>query len=258
MMEGPRGTAAGANFVAQGGTMSIIRIRRPFRAGILVLAVLAALSTAPAQNTPAGRVDNAIQVIRDFTTLPEKGIPQALLSKIQGIAVFPGVLKAAFTVGGQYGRGLVMVRGANGQWSDPMFVRIYGGSVGWQIGVQKTDLVLVFRDAAAVKNIAKGKITLGVDASIAAGPVGRAAQANTDLQMNAEIYSYSRSKGIFAGIAINGATVQPDSGANRNFYGNATLTPDQVLAGQVRRVPRAARDLVRTMDTVTAEVAAQR
>jgi lipid-binding SYLF domain-containing protein len=169
------------------------------------------------------RVEAAILAFQEIAGLADEGIPESLLRSAQGVAVLPGVVKAAYGIGGEYGRGVLLVQD-KGVWSNPSFIKLAGGSVGWQIGVQKSDLVLVFKTRQSIDNIAEGKITLGADASVAAGPVGRGAQANTDLDLKAEIYAYSKAKGLFVGLSIKGAALQIDEDANRKFYKDRAIT----------------------------------
>ena len=199
------------------------------------------LSTGARAEGPSARVETATDVLRALQEMPEQGVPPALLRDAQGIAVIPGVIKAGFIVGGRYGKGLVAVR-RDGGWSPPAFLSLAGGSIGWQIGAQSTDLILVFKTERSVRDIAAGKVTLGGDAAIAAGPVGRNAQASTDAQLQAEIYSYSRSRGLFAGISLEGAALTMDIDANRTFYADTEANPWAVLDGKVRAVPPVARD----------------
>jgi lipid-binding SYLF domain-containing protein len=175
------------------------------------------------------RVLKAAEVFRDMLTLPEKGIPPALLRKTQAIAIIPGYVKAAYVVGGEHGKGVIAVRRDDGSWSVPAFVEMTGGSLGLQIGFEKADFILVFKDRASVATIDQGKFTLGGSASVAAGPVGRSARASTDIKFEAEVYSYSRSKGIFAGISLNGAAFSMDKKANERFYQKPGITVDDVL-----------------------------
>jgi len=180
------------------------------------------------------RVYNAIEVIEEMVEIPEEGIPEALLSKAYGIAIIPKVIKAAWVVGGRYGKGVLLVRKDTGKWSQPCFIRIAGGSVGWQIGVQSADIILVFKRRKSVDSITEGKITLGADASVAAGPVGRRVEASTDIALEAEIYSYSKSRGLFAGVSIEGAAIQIDEEANSNFYRRDYVSPQDILFGERR------------------------
>lgn len=196
---------------------------------ILLFAVHSPAGQKKAESRPGEeRVARAIEVIKDLATMKEEGIPARLLEKAEGLAIFPGVVKAAWGIGGQYGRGIVMVKRKDGQWSNPLFIDLIGGSFGWQIGVQKADIVLVFKNRQGVENIASSKITLGADLSVSAGPVGRSAEASTDLEMEAEIYSYSKSKGLFAGISLKGGTLRVNREANAGFYG-ASLNPSKIL-----------------------------
>lgn len=180
------------------------------------------------------RIYSAIEVIEEMVKIPEEGIPEALLSKAYGIAIIPKVIKAAWVIGGRYGKGVLLVRKTTGEWSQPCFIRIAGGSVGWQIGVQSADIILVFKRRKSVDSITEGKITLGADASIAAGPVGRRAEASTDIELEAEIYSYSKSRGLFAGVSIEGAAIQIDEEANSNFYKRDYVSPQDILYGKRR------------------------
>jgi lipid-binding SYLF domain-containing protein len=164
------------------------------------------------------RVRSASDVLHQISEIPENAIPPELLADAYGIAVIPGVIKAGFVVGGRWGKGVIAVR-QSGAWSNPAFITLAGGSIGWQIGAQSTDIILVFKTRRGVENLASGKVTLGADAAIAAGPVGRQASAATDAQLKAEIYSYSRSRGLFAGLALEGAVLKPDDEASAAAYG---------------------------------------
>lgn len=176
----------------------------------------------------AQRVEEAILVFQEIAGLADEGIPESIFKTAHGIAIIPGVVKAAYGIGGEYGRGVLLVQD-KGIWSNPSFITLAGGSVGWQIGIQRSDLVLVFKTRQSIDNIAEGKITLGADASVAAGPVGRGAQANTDLELKAEIYAYSKSKGLFAGISLKGAAIQIDSRANEKFYRDSEITAHHIF-----------------------------
>jgi lipid-binding SYLF domain-containing protein len=168
--------------------------------------------------------------------IPEEGIPNDLLARARGIAVFPGVVKGAFIVGGEGGKGLVSQRRANGTWSAPSFVKIGGGNFGFQIGVQSTDLVLVFTSREGLEGLLNGKLKLGADASVAAGPVGRKAQVGTDVLLKSAVFAYSRSKGAFAGVSLDGSVVTIDDSDNRAAYGR-DLTGHDILLGNVRPTP---------------------
>ncbi len=192
----------------------------------------AALAGAPEEN----RARDAVAVLDKIMRIPEQSVPQSMLDNARAIAVIPGVVKAGFVVGGRFGRGLIAVRGENGTWSNPSFVKITGGSVGFQAGVQSTDVVLIFSTPRGVDSIVHGKFTLGADASVAAGPVGRTAEASTDEHLKAEIYSYSRSRGLFAGVALDGAALQIDDHSNAAIYGHDT-TPRAIFEGRVNPPP---------------------
>lgn len=202
----------------------------------LVLTALLALMlpfAANAQEREIQRADNAVRVLSEILAIPEESIPERLLREAEAIAVMPDVVKAGLIFGGRGGKGLMAVRGSDGTWSNPTFITLGGGSFGFQAGVQAADVVLVFRTRRGVDNIVNGKFTLGADASVAAGPVGRSAQASTDGQLKAEIYSYSRARGLFAGIALDGAVIAIDNRANRRVYGR-DVTARMILENRVR------------------------
>jgi SH3 domain-containing YSC84-like protein 1 len=171
--------------------------------------------------------------------IPARGIPRSLLADAQGIAVVPDLLKGGFVVGVRRGRGVIVVRDENGRWKPPTFVTVTGGSVGWQVGVQATDLVLVFKTKTSVESLMRGKFTIGGSMAAAAGPVGRQAEAATDAQLKAEVYSYARSRGLFAGLALDGSVIQVDTRANAAYYGIAA-------AGQAQTLPPSALRLLAT------------
>ncbi len=184
------------------------------------------------ENDPVDRLDAATDILAKTLSLPEQEIPPALLRDAQGIAVIPGVIKAGFVVGGSYGRGVMTVRSSEGPWSQPIFIKLMAGSVGWQIGAQSTDVVLVFKTRRSVDGLLHGKFTLGADAAVAAGPIGRRGEAATDVELNAEIVSYSRSRGLFAGVSLEGAQLDIDHETDVNFYGKEVNARD-IQAGKV-------------------------
>jgi lipid-binding SYLF domain-containing protein len=163
-------------------------------------------------------VDSSAQVLDEVMAIPAKSIPAGLLQKAEGIVIIPDMIKGGFIVGVRHGRGVVVTRDEAGKWKPPMFVTITGASVGWQAGIQGTDLVLVFKTKSSLQNLMRGKFTIGANASAAAGPVGRDAQAATDAALKAEILSYSRSRGLFAGVALDGAVLSVDQGATNAYY----------------------------------------
>jgi lipid-binding SYLF domain-containing protein len=198
---------------------------------VLFLALPSASSVAASDETK--RVESATEVLSKIMEIPENAIPPVLLANAHGIAVIPSVIKVGFVVGGQYGRGVLVLR-KGGAWSNPVFISLMSGSVGWQIGAESTDFVLVFKSARSIEGIMKGKYTLGADAAVAAGPVGRLAKASTDIELKAEIYSYSRSRGLFAGISLEGSSLQVDDKSNAAFYEKENVQPPGILSGEVK------------------------
>lgn len=193
------------------------------RLPVVVLASLVATvwgaGAASAQHHMSGTLTSALEVLEAFQGLTAKSIPPALLRDAQGVAIIPRVIKGGFVIGGRFGHGLVLARMPDGAWGNPVFVTLAGGSIGWQAGVQSTDLILVFKTRQSLERIlqGKGKVTLGADVAVAAGPLGRQAEAGTDAVLGAEIYSYSRSRGLFAGLSLEGAALSYDSETNRAF-----------------------------------------
>lgn len=200
------------------------------------LAALLAVTTGLVYgaNDAVKRLDDSADVMTDIMAAPDKGIPQDLLEKAQCIVVVPGVKKGAFIFGGKYGKGFMLCRKEGGVgWSAPAAMRVEGGSVGFQIGVSETDVVMLVMSGSGVKKLLQSKFTVGADASAAAGPVGRTSSAETDAQLHAEILTYSRSRGLFAGISLQGATLRPDDDWNRDLYGSA-LTSQEIVMGHTK------------------------
>jgi lipid-binding SYLF domain-containing protein len=189
---------------------------------------------AHAQALEEGRLLLATQVLNDARNGRDQGIPDRLLERAYGIAVIPDFTKVAFFLGGSRGHGVLVVRDGSGHFSNPIFVTLTGGSFGFQWGVQKTDLVLVFTSRKGILGIEGGKLTLGADVSVAAGPVGRQASAATDQAFNAGVYSYSHSRGIFAGVALSGAALTIDDAANAELYHHPGLLATDIISGAVR------------------------
>src|SRR5690348_2881608 len=211
------------------------------------LPILIAPRTARAddKSKDEGRLENAGQVMKEILDIPDD-IPQSLLDKADCVIVLPSVLKAAFGFGGSYGRGAMTCRSGDnfmGPWGAPTMMTLEGGSFGFQLGAQATDFVLLVMNPRGASSILNSKVKLGADASAAAGPKGRAAEAATDVTMRAEVLTYSRSRGLFAGISLNGASLRPDNTANVNLYGRALGAKDIALHGAVP-VPAAARLLI--------------
>ena len=219
---------------------------------LAVLLVLAQVVRASDQNKDDDRLRNSGRVLKEILDVPDN-IPQDLLDKADCVVVFPSVLKAAFIVGGSYGRGAMSCRkGENfrGPWGAPTMMALEGGSFGFQIGGEATDFVLLVMNERGANGILASKVKLGADASVAAGPVGRDASAETDATLRAEILSYSRARGLFAGISLEGSTIRPDSGDNRRVYGRDIPARHIVLSGTVA-VPPAAKQLISTLDAKT-------
>ena len=195
---------------------------------------------AHAQAREEGRLLLATQTLTDIRDARDQGIPDRLLERAYGIAVIPDFTKVAFFLGGARGHGVVVVRDRSGHFSSPIFVTLTGGSFGFQWGVQKTDLVLVFTSEKGIEGITGGKLTLGGDISVAAGPVGRQASAATDQAFNAGVYSYSATRGIFAGVALSGAALTIDDSANAELYHHPGLLASDIISGAVRTDDNAA------------------
>ena len=211
---------------------------------LLMLFLARAPTVSMAAGEEAKRVDSAAEVLSKIMEIPESAIPPALLADARGIAVMPGVaVRVGFVVGGQYGRGVLVVRGKGGAWSNPVFITLMSGSIGWQIGAESTDFVIVFKTPRSIEGIMKGKYTLGADAAVAAGPVGRLAKASTDIELKAEIYSYSRSRGLFAGISLEGSSLQVDDKSNAAYYEKEAVQPSGILSGTEVKTPAGAEKL---------------
>lgn len=211
----------------------------PARTAALAFALSLALAL-PAHDGPRedAQADNAVRVLGEIQAIPESAIPDKLLDEARAIVVVPDTIKAGLVVGGRRGHGLMSVRSADGGWSNPVFVKLTGGSVGLQVGVQSSDVVLVFRSERGLSSIVNGKFTLGADAGVAAGPMGRQAAALTDGQMKAEIWSWSRARGLFAGVALDGAVLSIDDNANEAVYGQDT-TPRMIFEDRAPQAPTA-------------------
>jgi lipid-binding SYLF domain-containing protein len=208
---------------------------RPLRLPLLAM-LLAVSGAALAGNDEDARAGNAVRVLADIQAIPESAIPDKLLDDAHAIVVVPDAIKAGLVIGARRGHGLLSVRRADGTWSNPSFVTLTGGSIGFQAGVQSADIVLVFRSQRGVDSIVNGKFTLGADAGVAAGPVGRNASAATDGEMKAEIWSWSRARGLFAGVAIDGAVLSIDDAANESVYGQDT-TPRMIFEDRYAQRP---------------------
>ncbi len=214
---------------------------------ILFLGVAGALlalgqgGTARRESKPDARLQNAAMAIQDIMRSPDRGVPRDLLEKAQCVVIIPDLLKGAFMVGGQYGRGYALCRHGNG-WSGPAAVRVEGGSFGFQLGGQATDLIMLVMNQHGMDRLLSDKFTIGGEASAAAGPIGRQTSAQTDIAMHAEILTWSSSRGVFAGISLDGATLRPDKSENRRLYGRE-VTNREILEGELA-TPPAGRELV--------------
>jgi SH3 domain-containing YSC84-like protein 1 len=211
-----------------------------------------AISSAGVAGKEDDRLANCGEVLDEILGVPEN-IPQSLLDKAACVVVFPSVLKAAFLVGGSYGRGAMSCRGGehfDGQWSAPTMMALEGGSFGFQLGGEATDFVLLVMNDGGARGILNSKVKLGGDASAALGPTGRTASAETDATMRAEILSYSRARGLFAGVSLEGSTVRPDNDANEKIYGPHVTARDIVLSGKTP-VPQHAERMIATLNKYT-------
>jgi lipid-binding SYLF domain-containing protein len=217
--------------------------RRVWLAAIL----WAGLAAAAGATGPADSVVGSEQVLNELMAIPARQIPRTLLAQAQGIVIVPNVIKIGFIGGGRRGHGVVLVRDAEGEWSLPQFVTLTGGSVGFQAGIQGSDVVLVFTTPKGVEGLMRGKFTIGLDASASAGPIGRDAAVGTDATLLSEIYSYSRSRGLFLGVALDGSVLEIDHASLAAYYG----TPSGQMPAQV---PKAADDLRRYLSDLTPRI----
>lgn len=221
--------------------------RRPLLAAALVTTLFSVPDLLNAQPELEERILESIAMLTAFTSGDEEAIPESLLQRARGIALIPGLIRGGFLLGGRRGKGVLSVRSEDDEWSNPAFVKLTGGSIGWQIGVETADVILVFANERAVRNIAEGKFTLGGDASAVAGPMGR--HHSAAVTFDSEVYVYVRSQGLFAGAAIEGVRIGLDSVANRAFYGE--ISSQAPLARQSTGTPSAARRLLLNLERVS-------
>jgi len=214
--------------------------------------LMAALIAPPALFADKNKADNEVkklreaeQVIRQAMSAPDKGIPRDLLSKAECVGIFPDVKKAAFIVGGEWGKGVFTCRGNDGKMGPPAFFTMGGPSVGWQFGGEEADIILLIMNSQGVEKLLQDKFNINAEASAAAGPVGRTAQAGTDLQLHAGILSWARSRGLFAGVSVEGMVVKPDKSATEDFYGKE-IGAKEILVNHSVPVPAAAKSFVNT------------
>ncbi len=204
------------------------------RFSLAAVALCGMMFAADSKTDIQKRMDEAASVFKQINSAPDKGIPQEILEGVQCIGIVPGMKRAGFIVGGKYGKGFVVCRTSNGVgWSAPSAIRVEGGSFGLQIGAGETDLVFVVMNKEGMDSLLQSKFTIGGDAAAMAGPVGRSTSADTDAYMHAKILSYSRARGVFAGVSLAGSTLRPDEDDNRALYG-ASATQTEILTGKVR------------------------
>ena len=228
--------------------------RNPWVAAPIAGLLLCAPLTAGA-NEEAARIDEAITVLQEIMDAPDAAIPRAILDRAVGIAVFPSTVKAGFFLGGQRGRGFIAAKDEEtGTWSAPAFLTLTGGSIGLQVGAQSVDVILLIQNRRGLSRLLDNQFKLGGDASAVVGPIGRSLEASTDLQLTAEILSYSRTRGVFAGVTLGGATLRADRDANERFYGERLDSTDIVLDGEFGAgLPEAAARLREALDVVTSD-----
>ena len=214
---------------------------------ILVLFMIGAQTGRAGEKDPNDVVDKARIVLKEIMRAPDAAIPDKMLSQCAGLAIVPDVVKAGFIVGGKYGEGVILTRNSAGGWNGPAFIKIAGGSLGWQIGIQSIDLVLVIMKQSGVKELIESQVELGADVSVAAGPVGRQAGVGGDVTFKSAVYSYSRAKGLFAGVSLEGMGVDPNDDLSERYYGQLLTAEEILFQGQGIR-PETGNKLVETIE----------
>ncbi|MBM0107329.1 lipid-binding SYLF domain-containing protein [Steroidobacter sp. S1-65] len=194
-------------------------------------------ASAMAGERQDARLLTSTQVLSELMRMPEQNIPTWLLERAYAVAVIPSVIKVGLGIGGRRGKGVLVVRKDTGQWSNPIFINLTGGSFGFQVGVQSADVVLVFTSKQSIEGIVGGKVTLGADASVAAGPIGRQSSAATDIGLTAQVYSYSRASGLFAGVALDGSAITIDSNSNEAFYKRPGILASEIIRSDAPAAP---------------------
>lgn len=203
---------------------------------------------AVANERQDARLMTSTRVLGELMQMPEQNIPTWLLERAHAVAVIPTVIKIGLGVGGRRGKGVLVVRKDGGGWSNPVFVNLTGGSFGFQVGVQATDVVLVFTSRRSIEGIVGGKVTLGADASVAAGPIGRQSSAATDIGLTAQVYSYSRASGLFAGVALDGSALTIDNSSNESFYGRPGVLASDIIRADAPAAPAPAQQFIATLE----------
>jgi lipid-binding SYLF domain-containing protein len=229
--------------------------KKPIAALCAALFAAAIVNLAQAGAREEGRLLTATEVLEEVKAMPDVRLPDTLLAHAYGIAVIPDVTKVAFIFGGRHGNGVLSVRDKlTSPWSNPVFVSLTGGSWGFQAGAQSSDIILVFTTKTGIEGIAGGKLTLGADASVATGPVGRQGSAATDMSFNAEIYSYARTRGLFGGIALDGSVISIDRSANASLYHKSGVTATEIFSGQAPAPPATAQRFLERLAQATGTV----
>lgn len=218
---------------------------------LLLAALLLPVATTAFACNEMRRIDDSIEVLRQVQAIPEQGIPQLVLRGAQGIMIIPHTMKIGFLSRARHGSGFLVLRDDKGEWIDPVFVRLAGGSLGWQIGSEPTDLILVFKSKASVAAILKGELTIGAEVRVAAGPVGLSAEGATRAMLNSDIYSYSRNRGVFAGIPMDGGVLSIDQDANGLFYSNRNIEVGNIIAGESGKRTATVTDLLQLLKEVS-------
>lgn len=216
------------------------------RLAVLLLSFVSAMAVASERQD--ARLLTSTKVLDELLRMPEQSIPTWLLERAYAVAVVPDVIKVGLGIGGRRGKGVLVVRKDNGEWSNPVFVNLTGGSFGFQVGVQSTDVVLVFTSRHSIEGIVGGKVTLGADASVAAGPVGRQSSAATDVGLTAQVYSYSRASGLFAGVALDGSALTIDHRSNAAFYQRPGVLASEIIRGDAPAAPEPAQQFIAAVE----------
>src|SRR5262245_42158677 len=220
-------------------------LSKGFLSRVAICLIVAGFSfAAVAGERQEARLTTSTRVLTELMMMPEQNIPTWLLERAHAVAVIPKVIKVGLGIGGRRGKGVLVIRKDSGAWSNPIFVNLTGGSFGFQVGVQATDVVLVFTSRRSIEGIIGGKVTLGADASVAAGPVGRQSSAATDVGLTAQVYSYSRASGLFAGVALDGSALTIDNRSNELFYNRIGVLPSEIIRADAPAAPAPAQEFL--------------